>query len=296
MAERFGGLLVTIFRTLAGAAVSALMIGGLNPEREFGIELLQIFSLVVQQTQSAFKALLNSLDDALTFSFAPTVVRLAVEQANAQFGADHPGVSIDEGLALVGVEFARQSPTQHGFFQSVMKRFGIGLAIVGAERNQSRVIVNKNAQMSAEAFSLHRQHWARREVDHPQVVNLRRFEGFGRTALQSAGTQRGPVVTLAAQITVEDADGGQRAALLSPTRIENLQRNSGMGRDLFDHPSSGRLVQDTVFTLIAANRRHQSRKAALLVAIPPVFQGARGIVVAVFIRPGPERSLAQGVS
>jgi len=49
------------------------------------------------------------------------VVGAAVEQADSQLGADQTGVQVDEGIALVGVEFTGQSPAQHCFLQRVMK-------------------------------------------------------------------------------------------------------------------------------------------------------------------------------
>ena len=155
-AEGFDGLLVTVFGALAGAAVGALVIDALNPDREFGVEFLQVLGLVSLQSQRAFKALLQGLDHALDFSFAPTVIGLAVEQPNSELGADQAGVAIDEGLALVGVELAGQSPAQHGFLERVMKSFGVGLGIIPRKRKQAGMIVDEHAQMSGQGLAFDR--------------------------------------------------------------------------------------------------------------------------------------------
>ena len=124
---------------------------------------------------------------------------------------------------------------------------------------------------------------------------MRGFEGFGGASLQAAGAEAFAVQTLATQITVEHANGGQGTLILLPVRVENLQRDGGILGDLFQHPGGSGVIERAVFSLIGARFLHQGVKAALLIGIPPVFQRARGIVVAVFVRPGMERGLAQGL-
>ena len=63
------------------------MIDGLDPSREFGVELLQAVSGIALQPESRFKALLDTKDQSLAFSFAPTVIGLAVQQAYAHLRA-----------------------------------------------------------------------------------------------------------------------------------------------------------------------------------------------------------------
>jgi len=50
-----------------------------------------------------------------------------VEQAHAQLRADQVGVSVDEGLALIGVELAGRTAAQDRLLEGVMKRLGVGL-------------------------------------------------------------------------------------------------------------------------------------------------------------------------
>ena len=75
-----------------------------------------------------------------------------MQEPDAQLSADDAGVGIDEGLALVGIELAGQTSAQDGFFESVMKGFGVGLAIIRGEGQQPGVIVDEHAQMGGQAF------------------------------------------------------------------------------------------------------------------------------------------------
>src|ERR1035441_8970479 len=88
------------------------------------------------QAEGGFKALLDTLDQALTFSLAPTMVRFGVEPAPPQLGADQVAVGGDEGLALVGVELARQPAAQNGFLESVMKSLGVGLGVISGKGDE----------------------------------------------------------------------------------------------------------------------------------------------------------------
>src|SRR4030095_6477698 len=62
---------------------------------------------------------------------------------------------------------------------------------------------------------------------------------------------------------------------------------------LLEHPSSSRLIQHPALTLVGARRGHQRIEAALFVPIPPILQCAHGVIVAIFIGPRLDRSLAQ---
>jgi hypothetical protein len=117
------------------------------------------------------------------------MVGLAMEQAHAQLSANQVAVSVNEGLAIVGVKLAGQSPTQDGFFECVMKRFGVGLGIIGREGNESGVIIDQDAELSAQRFAVDREGGSRREVHHPQVIDVRRLERLGGAGLQAAGAQ-----------------------------------------------------------------------------------------------------------
>src|SRR5207249_6110899 len=94
-----------------------------------------------------FEALLNGLDQPFAFSYAKRVVGAAVQQADTQLGADQTGVRVDEGLALVGVEFAGQAPAQDRFLKRVMKGLGVGVTIIGGKRDQTRMVIDQDAQV-----------------------------------------------------------------------------------------------------------------------------------------------------
>ena len=118
------------------------MIDSLYPGGEFGVEFLQAVGGVAFQAESGFKTLLESLDQPLDLSLAPTVIRFAVQQADAQLSADQMGVSIDEGFALISVEFARQAPTQDGFLQSMMQRLRVGLGVISGEGDEPGMVID----------------------------------------------------------------------------------------------------------------------------------------------------------
>src|SRR5215470_14964649 len=126
MAQRFGRLLVTVFGALPGRTVRPLMIAPLDPGRELIVKFFQAVRGITLQAQGALEVLLHRLNEPLTFAFAPTVVRLAMQQPYPQLGANHVPVAVNKGLALIGVKFARQAAAQKGFLESVVKSLGVG--------------------------------------------------------------------------------------------------------------------------------------------------------------------------
>ena len=105
-----------------------------------------------------------------------------MEQADAQIGADDARVVIDERTPLIGVELARQTPPADGFLEAAMKAAGVGLEIISGVGHHSRMIIQDRAQVSRGGLFLSRQmeEGSRREVHHPQFVDQRNFERFGR--------------------------------------------------------------------------------------------------------------------
>src|ERR1022692_4323050 len=97
-----------------------------------------------------------------------------------------------------------------------MERLGVGLRIIGGKRDESGMVIDQEAQMGRQCFASDRKSWTGREVHHPQVIDVRSFEGFGGTGFQATGAQAFAVHTLAAQATVDYADGGQGAQALLP--------------------------------------------------------------------------------
>ena len=72
------------------------------------------------------------MDDAFDFAFAPGVVGLVMEEADAEVGADDVGVFAEEGGAVVDVEFVREASAEDGFFEGVMEGFGAFPEVVGS--------------------------------------------------------------------------------------------------------------------------------------------------------------------
>ena len=96
-------------------------------------------------------------------------------------------------------------------------------------------------------------------------------------------------------MSVEDTDGGQLATLALPVSIENFQRDMWILQDLFGEPSSGAGIEPAAGSLIATRQRQQRVEAALLVGVPPIFQGARFVEVALLVGPRQQGGLAQGL-
>ena len=176
-----------------------------------------------------------------------------------------------------------------------MKCLGIGLGIVSGKGNEPRVVIDQDAQLSWGCLAADREDRAGGEVHHPEVVDVRGLESFGGAGFQPTRAQALAIQALAAQIAVQHADGGQRTLLLLPMGVEDLEGDGGVLGHLLQHPGGGRFIQHAALALIGARRRYQGGKAALFMGIPPVFDRARGIVIAVFVRPGMERGLAQGL-
>ena len=72
--------------------------------------------------------LLDGKNNPLCFAFGPGVIRLGVQEPDAQARTDDASVIIGEGAALVGVEFGGQTAALEGFFESLVK----GLRVAGA--------------------------------------------------------------------------------------------------------------------------------------------------------------------
>ena len=99
------------------------------------------------------------------------MVWFGMEQAHPQLGADQVAVGVDEGLALVGVELARQTAAQNGFLESVMKSLGVGLGVISGKRDEPGVVIDQNTQMRQQRLAADGEGWAGREVHHPQVID-----------------------------------------------------------------------------------------------------------------------------
>ena len=119
------------------------------------------------------------MDDAFDFAFAPGVVGLVMEEADAEVGADDVGVFADEGGAVVDVEFVREASTKDGFFEGMMEGFGVLPRVVGGVGKEARVLVDDDAEVSGKVVAVETNELgAGAEVGHPEVVGEWGFEGF----------------------------------------------------------------------------------------------------------------------
>jgi hypothetical protein len=75
------------------------------------------------------------------------VVGLGVQEPDAEVGADDANVGVDEGLALVGVEFDGESPAQDGLFEAVQEAGGVAGQVVCGIGDESTVVVEDDAEL-----------------------------------------------------------------------------------------------------------------------------------------------------
>ena len=119
------------------------------------------------------------MDDALDFAFAPSVVGLVMEEADAEVGADDVGMFADEGGAVVDVEFVGEASTEDGFFEGVVEGFSILLGVAGGLGEEARVVVDDDSEVSGEVVAVETNELgAGAEVGHPEVVWEWGFESF----------------------------------------------------------------------------------------------------------------------
>ena len=109
------------------AFVVAHMIDRLQPVGQPGIEFRQRARLLAGQAQQRLKVLLQGVEAALDFAFAPRRVRLGVEPAEAQIGANDAGRIVAEGAARIGVELARHPAPHAGLLEALGKLRGSAL-------------------------------------------------------------------------------------------------------------------------------------------------------------------------
>jgi len=109
LAQRRGRLLITIFGALAGGTVGPLMIDGLDPEGEFGIEFLQAVGGVAFPTATWFQSLAEWFGSGARICLCSNYDRVSRAAAVRPTGRRQVAVSVDEGFALIGVELAGQA-------------------------------------------------------------------------------------------------------------------------------------------------------------------------------------------
>jgi hypothetical protein len=84
--------------------MDALVIDGLEPRRELGVEIGEVEDGFAGEAQGGFEVLLNGEKEAFDLPLRPTMKRFGVEESDAQAGTNHAGVVVGEGAALIGVE------------------------------------------------------------------------------------------------------------------------------------------------------------------------------------------------
>ena len=190
VADGVGVAAESFVRGLAGGAVDAQVVGGGDPMGKGGVEFAQAVSGIAVEAQGQLEVALDGLNEPLDFAFAPGVVGLGVQEADAEVGANDFCVVVDEGFALVGVEFDRQAAPQHGLLEAVEESGGVGARVVASKDDEPTVVVNNEAEVGGDDFAVvSTESRTAGEIDHPQIVGRGGFEGFGRTVVEPSGLE-----------------------------------------------------------------------------------------------------------
>src|ERR1700679_4298448 len=156
------------------------------------------------------------------------------------------------------------------------------------------MIVDEHAEMDREALGVHGEPRAGREIDHPQVVDVRGLESFGRAVLEAPAAQRRRIVAVAAQEAVEGGQRRELAALL-PARREHFQRDARVLLDLGEDPLAQTNRELAESAPVIAGFGLESGETSLFVGVPIVLQSAWREVLAPFVGPWAQRGLTQGI-
>ena len=84
------------------------------------------------------------------------MVRLGVEEPDAQVGTHDASVVVGEGLALVGVELGGQAPAAQGLLEGLVEGLGVGPQVIGRIGNEPRVVIDNHAQERCRSDKLSR--------------------------------------------------------------------------------------------------------------------------------------------
>ena len=243
---------------------------------------------VAVEAQGQLEVVLDGLNEPLDFAFAPSVVGLGVQEADAEVGTNDLGVVVDEGFALVGVEFDGQAAPQNGLLEGVEERGGVGVRVVAGKDNESAVVVNNEAEVGGDDLAVvSAKSRPAGEIDHPQIVGRGGFEGFGRTVLEPPGLEAAGVEAVGAKEAPNGALTGQHASMVLPAAIEDAQGHAGTLACGLDDPEAQFLIEGSAFPGVSAlGFAGDAREAAFGVVIPPGFQRARGEIPPALPGPG----------
>src|SRR6266581_615390 len=278
--DQVGAALVAFGGGHAGAGVDAGVIDTLQPERELDVEFIEVAGSLAGQAQIGLKILLDGEEYPLGFSLGPGMVRLGVEQPDAQVGAHDPSMVIGERATLVGVELGGQAAAAQSFLKGLMESLGIGPQVISRKRNEPRVIIDDDTQGSGKGLGPvgGLQVGAGGKVGHPQVVDKRRLEALGGATHRLAQLLT-PSLGMQLMLTQEPVNGverGQLWVLFAPAPAEHFDRHGQMSLGLFEDPLLLLSSQRAGLAFVGAHLGRQSGEAPLLVIIPPIFDGARG--------------------
>lgn len=210
-----------------------------------------------------------------------------MKESNAKVGADDVGVFADEGRTVVRVELVRNTTTEDGLLEGVVKALRAFVQVVGRVGDESTVVIDEDGEVGGDGLALRGGELGTgAEVGHPEVVGERCFEGF---AWAVEGIELGATLAMETTISEEPVDGGERRqvgdlVVIDPTPVGDFDGDLWVSFALFDEPVL-LFVGKTAFLDEALHGFCESVEATLLIGIPPVFEGADGKACACGVGP-----------
>ena len=287
----------TLMRAHPGGAMRAQMVVTCDPAREGGVERIEATHVIAFQTQGGLKITLDGANEPLDFALAPSVIGFGVQEPDAEIGAHQPGVGVDEGLALVGVEFMRKAASQHRLFKAVQEGGRVAGKIIGRIGNEPTMVIHDHAQLRAHrrAFRQTQGHPGCK-IHHPQIIGCGRFKRLLWSVFKPPRPEASPVITVLFQKPIDRTYRGKLLALLAPMPVEHQKWNVRIFPHACEDRGSRFFINATAFASVLTHRfSSKPIKALLLVIIPPRFQCAAGVITAISPRPRARGSFPQAL-
>ncbi len=174
--------------------------------------------------------------------------------------------------------FRDRAPTPERFLEATQQSLGVGGQGVGSERNQPRVIINDEAQVSGHRFGMQAQERAGREIDDPQSVDAGGFErlgGTGNILAQKIPAALGIQVVLL-QPAIDRRQSREGGIGLFPLPVKQFHGHSGKGSNPFQDPlrlGGGKAAR---LAPVTPPFGFEPVEAGLLEGVIPIFKRALG--------------------
>src|SRR6201987_1831963 len=156
------------------------------------------------------------------------------------------------------------------------------------------MIIQNQAEVGREDFSLDVKLWSGQKIRHPQVIHKGCLKGLGGSGFQPSAPQRSRVITFGAKVPVDGSKRRQLLTGLDPALVEHLQGNLGILTYLAQEPLTDFGRQLAKSPLITTAFGFKGGKTSAFPRIPVIFQGACRRKASIFVGPWTQRGQAEG--